>query len=326
MPNRFYTLMIVPEKTDQVKKIVVPAWLLRSSAIGFAFLTLLAIMMTVDYWYVMGQISENKQLKLDNRKLKQQVQIFKSKMNTIEGTIERVKTFTTRLKVITNVEDRGGLLHSLNAPIPDASINTGTTGTTAPPSPSESIVAVPSGTQPNNDEDEAMKIEYQQLESRFGELNKDALYVEQVLQDQYEQLADQKAFLAALPTRKPAVGYFTSGFGIRKAPIGGRVKMHEGLDIANRPGTVIRAPADGTVVYADGKAGYGQTLILDHGYGLETWYGHTRKIFVRKGAAVRRGDQIALLGNSGRSTGPHLHYEVRVHGTPVDPLTYILEN
>ena len=102
--------------------------------------------------------------------------------------------------------------------------------------------------------------------------------------------------------------------------------MHEGLDIANYPGTAIRAPADGTVVFAGAKAGYGQTLILDHGYRLETWYAHARKILVRTGQRVRRGDSIAQLGNSGRSTGPHLHYEVRINGTPVDPLSYILEN
>ncbi|MCM2279241.1 MAG: M23 family metallopeptidase [Oligoflexia bacterium] len=102
--------------------------------------------------------------------------------------------------------------------------------------------------------------------------------------------------------------------------------MHEGLDIANRPGTVIKAPADAVVAFANVKAGYGQTLILDHGYGLETWYAHTRKILVSKGQKVRRGESIAQLGNSGRSTGPHLHYEVRVNGYPVDPLSYILEN
>ena len=102
--------------------------------------------------------------------------------------------------------------------------------------------------------------------------------------------------------------------------------MHEGLDIANRPGTVIRAPADAVVSFAATKAGYGQTAILDHGYGVETWYGHTRKLLVAKGQKVRRGDAIAHLGTSGRSTGPHLHYEVRVHGYPVDPLSYILEN
>src|SRR5690606_28558046 len=109
----------------------------------------------------------------------------------------------------------------------------------------------------------------------FSRLNHEAFLVEQILQDQYELLADQKAFLAALPTKKPVVGYFTSGFGVRKSPYGGRVKMHEGLDIANHPGTPIRSPADGVVIFARTKAGYGRTVIVDHGYGLETWYGHT---------------------------------------------------
>jgi murein DD-endopeptidase MepM/ murein hydrolase activator NlpD len=76
---------------------------------------------------------------------------------------------------------------------------------------------------------------------------------------------------------------------------------------------------------ADIKAGYGLTIILDHGYGIETWYGHLRKSLVRKGMKVGKGTQLALMGSSGRSTGPHVHYEVRVNGTPVDPRTFILE-
>ncbi len=165
-----------------------------------------------------------------------------------------------------------------------------------------------------------------QSEEEIANLHQDSLYLEQVLQDQYELLVDKKAFLAALPTRKPAVGYYTSGFGIRSAPLGGRVKMHEGLDIANEIGTSVYAPAEGTVVYADVKPGYGKTIIIDHGYGLETWYAHTSKMNVRTGQKISRGQLIAQIGNTGRSTGPHLHYEVRFHGTPVDPLTYILEN
>ncbi len=366
MSNRFYTLMIVPEKTAQVRKIVLPAWMLRGAAVVVAFIALLATVMVFDYWYVMSQIGENKQLKLENRKLRQQVQIFKNKMITVENTMERVKTFATRLKVITNIEDHGNLLQTLNQQkLPDASSNIGAPApktaadiaTTSPDTAAESVPAfgpataaqsaaseaalaqaiTTSGTPPSGDntasasaplspEDAELKQDYEALNERFTELNRETLYVEQMLQDQYELLADQKAFLAALPTRKPAIGYFTSGFGIRKSPYGGRVKMHEGLDIANRPGTLIKAPADGVVAFAATKSGYGQTLILDHGYGLETWYGHTRKLMVSKGQHVRRGEQIALLGNSGRSTGPHVHYEVRVHGTPVDPLSYILEN
>jgi murein DD-endopeptidase MepM/ murein hydrolase activator NlpD len=363
--NRFYTVMVVPEKTDRVRKIIVPAWVLKGSAMALALVTLLGVVMVLDYWYVMSEIGENKNLKLENRKLRQQVQIFRNKMVTVESTMERVKTFATRLKVITNIEDRGGLLQSLNQQkIPDAGSNVGNSINASTAQPAAAPVS-PMGPQPNpagnplnpvaasaqipagsqgaanavnavngvasgvdgdNPDDLELRAEYDRLDDRFSELNRETLYVEQMLQDQYELLSDQKAFLAALPTRKPAVGYFTSGFGIRKAPIGGRVKMHEGLDIANRPGTPIKAPADGTVLFADSKSGYGQTVILDHGYGLETWYGHTRKILVKKGQVIRRGDSIALLGNTGRSTGPHVHYEVRVHGTPVDPLSYILEN
>jgi len=332
MANRFYTIMIVPEKTSRVRKFVVPSWLMRGTAIGFAFTSLVAIVMVFDYWYVMNQISENKALKLENRRLRQQVQVFKNKMATVESTMERVKTFATRLKVITdyNTEDRGALLQSLNSQkIPDASANRGimiAASATQPLAGSPELLTsaeVGDGTQ--SPEDAQLRKEYEALDSRFTEVNKDALFVEQMLQDQYELLADQKTFLAALPVRKPAIGYFTSGFGVRKSPVSDRIKMHEGLDIANRPGTPIRAPADGEVVFADTKAGYGQTLIIAHGYGLETWYGHTRKILVSRGTRVHRGQQVALIGNSGRSTGPHLHYEVRVHGIPVDPRTYLLE-
>jgi murein DD-endopeptidase MepM/ murein hydrolase activator NlpD len=328
--NRYFTLLVVPEKTEQVRRYVVPSWMLRGAAAALAFVSLLAVVMVADYWYVMSEIGENRDLKMENRRLRQQVQVFKNKMATIESTMERVKTFATRLKVITNIEDRGGLLQSLNRKLPDAATNIGAVAAGPSPAPAPDSGGAPQAqAQPGDsgDPEEAqLRRQYDDLDRRFTEMNEDSLYVEQMLADQYELLADQKAFLAALPTRKPAVGYFTSGFGVRSSPFGGRAKMHEGLDIANRPGTPIRAPADGTVIGAEGKSGYGQTVVLDHGYGLETWYGHTRKILVKKGQHVRRGDVIALLGNSGRSTGPHVHYEVRVHGTPVDPLSYILEN
>lgn len=101
--------------------------------------------------------------------------------------------------------------------------------------------------------------------------------------------------------------------------------MHEGLDIANHIGTQIYATANGVVSFAGRKPGYGKTVVIDHGYGLKTWYGHCHRLRVKTGQKVRRGQNIALVGNTGRSTGPHVHYEVRVHGIPVDPLSYILE-
>ena len=324
--NRFYTILIVPEKTSPVRRLIIPNWALKGTVVGIIFAFLIGSMMILDYWYVMSQIGENRQLKLENRRLRQQVQVFNNKMATIESTMERVRTFATRLKVITNIEDRGGLLQSTAPKLPDAAANI---SATAPPlndaakEPENPPNLAPPLTE---QEDALLHKEYTELDHRFSLMNQETLTVEQILQDQYELLADQKAFLAALPTRKPAIGYFTSGFGVRKSPYGGREKMHEGLDIANHPGTSIHSPADGVVTFSDVKPGYGQTLIIDHGYGLETWYAHTRKILVGKGQKIHRGEQIALLGNSGRSTGPHVHYEVRVHGTPVDPLSYILEN
>lgn len=319
MSNRFFTILVIPEKTSQVRRFVIPSWVVRSTIIGSFFLVILAGIMVFDYWYVMNQISENKALQAENRQLKQRVQIFENKMSTIEGTLDRIKTFATRLKVITNIEDRGSLLQSLNQKLPDATKNIGL-------AQADPVLTELNKIKDGDPEKAQLRREYEELDHKFSELNQDALLVEATLQDQYELLSDQKSFLAALPTRKPAVGYFTSGFGIRHSPFGGKAKMHEGLDIANHPGTPIQATADGVVTFADIKPGYGQTVIIDHGYGLETWYGHAKKVSVTRGQKVKRGDPIALLGNTGRSTGPHVHYEVRIHGTPVDPLSYILEN
>lgn len=317
--NRFYTIMIVPEKTTHVRKILVPAWMVRLGAVGIAVTLVLVGVMVANYGYVMSQVGENNELKTENRRLRQSVQVFKGKLGTLESAMERVKTFSTRLKVITGAEDHG--VAALSKPIPDAAANTGQPKTIPP-----EVVAIGAELDPRDPEREALVNQYQELDLKITTMTAESLALEQNLQDQYEHLVDQKAFLAALPTRKPAIGYYTSGFGTRRAPFGGKVKMHEGVDIANHPGTPIKATADGVVTFANAKAGYGQTVILDHGYGLQTWYAHTRKTLVKNGQKVRRGDTIALLGNTGRSTGPHCHYEVRVNGIPVDPLSYILEN
>jgi murein DD-endopeptidase MepM/ murein hydrolase activator NlpD len=278
-------------------------------------------MMMFNYWYVMSQIGENRELKLENRRLRQQVQVFQNKMTTVESTMERIKSFATRLRVIMRVEDH---TPSLQGKLPEANSNVSQIA----PTPPAQVTAVDLDTASNvlDPERIELKKEYTALENKIHTLTQDAFRTEELLQDEYEILYDKKAFLAALPTRQPASGYFTSGFGVRTSPYGDRIKMHEGLDIANRLGTVIRAPADGEVAFADSKAGYGMTLILNHGYGIETWYGHLRKFQVTKGTKVKRGDKIALLGNSGRSTGPHVHYEVRVRGYPVDPLSFIFED
>ena len=139
-----------------------------------------------------------------------------------------------------------------------------------------------------------------------------------------QQLEKKKNLLAATPSIRPVDGWITSRFGYRKSPFTGKRSFHSGLDIANRSGTKIIATADGRISYAARKMYIGKLVVIDHGYGKQTKYGHLKKILVKVGQKVKRGDVIALLGNTGQSTGPHLHYEVRIHGTPVNPTKYIL--
>ncbi|EIC21882.1 M23 family metallopeptidase [Thiorhodovibrio frisius] len=118
-------------------------------------------------------------------------------------------------------------------------------------------------------------------------------------------------------------GIVTSEFGDRRHPISGRRSMHTGIDISAKTGTPILAMADGLVIFAGRKHGYGNIVEIRHGNGLETWYAHNQENRVKEGDLVRRGEEIALLGSTGRSTGPHVHFEVRKNGTPVNPRAYL---
>jgi murein DD-endopeptidase MepM/ murein hydrolase activator NlpD len=132
------------------------------------------------------------------------------------------------------------------------------------------------------------------------------------------------ALQAALPRRWPAEGMLTSGYGFRRNPFGGRQwRHHSGIDIGGQRGYPVYAAADGTVTLADWDGGYGRAIRLDHGYGLSTLYGHMSRLLVRAGDRVQAGQKIGLMGSTGRSTGPHLHFEVHVDGHPADPFDYL---
>ena len=130
--------------------------------------------------------------------------------------------------------------------------------------------------------------------------------------------------LASTPAIRPTKGWKTSGFGYRVSPFTGLKEFHKGVDIATRKGTPIIASADGVVTFAGTKGMMGRVITIDHGHGMITRYGHLHKALKKRGDAVKRGEKIALVGSSGRSTGPHLHYEVLLNGLPVNPEKYIL--
>ncbi|MFQ6672367.1 MAG: peptidoglycan DD-metalloendopeptidase family protein [Candidatus Tectimicrobiota bacterium] len=137
---------------------------------------------------------------------------------------------------------------------------------------------------------------------------------------------DLKSHLAFTPSIWPVRGWVTSGFGPRLSPFTGKRVLHTGIDIATRTGALIVAPADGVVTGVATEFDYGKILTIDHGYGLTTRYGHGSKVLVQPGQRVRRGDPIARVGNTGRTTGPHLHYEVRLNGVPVNPKRYVVQD
>ena len=137
-------------------------------------------------------------------------------------------------------------------------------------------------------------------------------------------LENQKILLASTPSIRPTKGWLSSRFGYRSSPFTGKKEFHKGIDISTRKGSPIVASADGTVSFTGRDRGYGRIVVIKHGYGLKTKYAHLKKSLVKKGQYVKRGETIGLVGNSGRTTGSHLHYEVHLNRVPVNPLRYIL--
>jgi murein DD-endopeptidase MepM/ murein hydrolase activator NlpD len=145
--------------------------------------------------------------------------------------------------------------------------------------------------------------------------------------DRLEQVwGERLKVLASTPSLAPVSGFFSDGYGWRRDPIDGSREFHKGVDIVAPNGTPVRAAADGLVTAAGRMAGYGAMINLVHGYGMGTRYGHLSRVMVSPGQRVKRGDVIGLVGSTGRSTGPHLHYEVFRTGTQVDPRKYLGES
>ncbi|MDR0941791.1 MAG: M23 family metallopeptidase [Bacteroidales bacterium] len=154
------------------------------------------------------------------------------------------------------------------------------------------------------------------------------LYVQSLSFDTIMRLAKNKTeMLKCIPAIQPLRnGKFVSGFGFRMHPIYKTVRMHSGIDLTAPTGTKIYATGDGVVQNANFERGYGKQVVINHGYNFSTVYGHMDKILVHQGQKVKRGELIGLVGNTGTSTGSHLHYEVRRHNVPVNPINYYLND
>lgn len=158
-------------------------------------------------------------------------------------------------------------------------------------------------------------LEQLQTETRLEELQQEELLA---------ALRSNQGFFASTPSIWPTDGWVTSGFGYRRSPFTDRREFHKGLDIAGPAGTPIYATAKGQVIAAGRDGAYGLTVNIDHGSGIVTGYAHLHSIVVKEGQNISRGELVGYMGSTGRTTGPHLHYEVRLNGIPVDPMRYIL--
>jgi murein DD-endopeptidase MepM/ murein hydrolase activator NlpD len=163
----------------------------------------------------------------------------------------------------------------------------------------------------------------QEMHRELTQLQGAASKQETSLQTLIEYFEDRNSLYTATPTGWPVRGWVTSPFGKRVSPINGKTEYHDGIDIAAEVGTAVHAPADGVVIKAGYEAGYGNVVELSHGYGLKTVFGHNSRLNVKQGQHVKRGDIISYSGNTGSSTGPHVHYEVRVNNLPVNPIRYL---
>jgi murein DD-endopeptidase MepM/ murein hydrolase activator NlpD len=240
-------------------------------------------------------------LKEENAQLRSQILLVQEKVAHISATLDRVERFDAKLRTaVTQLQD------------PERNLAIGPVGS------AESETTIP-GPAP------AAQGNLQALPGRLSSLETEATRQEQSLRQLQEYFDDQRSLLASTPSIWPTRGWVTSDFGTRIDPYTAERSMHQGLDIATPHGQPVYSPSDGTVVFAGIEAGYGNVLVIDHGYGVKTRYAHLSEIAVHLGDRVRRGEKVAAVGNTGRSTGPHLHYEVRVNGIPENPRKFILE-
>lgn len=182
----------------------------------------------------------------------------------------------------------------------------------------------PTMLEPDEYINEPVKDMVRSMHQSLDILNEEIITGNQVKHKLFQYLEDQKVLLASTPSIWPTKGWLSSRFGYRISPFTQRKEMHKGLDISTRLNTPIIAPADGIVIRTGWNGSFGKMISIRHGNGYITKYAHLNKIIVKKGQTVKRGDKIGQVGQTGRSTGPHLHYEIHLKGVPVNPLRYIV--
>lgn len=285
MHEKFYTLLITPGAHGRVRKIqlpfyVVPA-ILGLSLVGVVMLAGLA----TSYARMLVKVSNYNTVRSEREALKEQFHTLESKVTRTNVKLSSLQTLAAEVAVTY------GFGNGRRQTIAPDLLN----------------LARQSGSATGADYDNTLSaMRTVSLDSVSGRLGATAFP---------GMIDDPKA----IPSIWPVQGRVTAGFGQRMDPFSGEQAFHPGVDIADSYGTDVVATGDGLVIEAEPDAGYGRSILIDHGDGITSRYAHLSRIFVVVGEQIKQGEIIGAIGMSGRTTGPHLHYEVRIHGTPVNP-------
>lgn len=295
------TILFLPDGSSRTRQFKIPkaafmafCILLLGLGVGLAYLI-------QDYWTIKKQMPRLAGMDEENKAKNVQLVSLAQRINRISENMAESKAFVNQLRVMVNLE-----------PSEDNPQFLGIGG-------SDSALLNPDAVREQGHRKLVRKM-HQSLDNLDAEISVQT----QDMSELSRYLKNQKSRLTCTPSIWPARGWISSRFGYRISPFTNKKEFHRGLDICTKMGSPIIASADGVVISAGKDYGYGNILTLSHNYGLKTRYAHLKKMLVKKGQSVKRGDKIGLVGVTGRTTGPHLHYEVHVNGVPVDPLRYIL--
>jgi murein DD-endopeptidase MepM/ murein hydrolase activator NlpD len=299
MANEKLTVMLISGSRDQMRQFRISRYLILGIVAAVAVLFINNVLLTVSFFNSKSDAHEMARLRAENESLV-------AKYEELKGEVSEVNDIYAEL-----VEKEIVIRNIFNLP----EINT---------EERELGIGGPSA-KSSEHFTEAVRLAHS-TEKDIDALLRLAAFEKEKYEEVYGTLAEKKSILDHTPSIRPCRGLMTRGFGMKDDPFTGYKRFHGGIDIGNKTGTPIYAAADGVVRYTGRMGDLGLLIDINHGYNYRTRYGHLSKIKVKRGQKVRRGDLIGLMGSTGYSTGPHLHYEVIKNGKPENPLGYILNN
>ena len=307
---RTYTVLIVPEHTSQVRRLKVPHSRILKVFLGVAgFVGVLAFML-VHYFFLLGHDVDIRALQDENIALRTRVGVARDEVARIDAQLQRIDQFAGKIRDMIEINDPERRLAI--GPLADD----GSHG-------ERDVLYAPGERIEYEDELIDSRLAMRLISAELAESQARALKSESNIRDLRDHIISSGSMLSSMPSLRPAKSrLLTSYFGTRVDPYTNQEVMHKGVDIAAASGASVVAPADGVVVFAGNRGNYGKTMVLDHGFGMQTHFAHLSGYMVAVGQAVVRGQEIAAVGNTGRTTGAHLHYEVRFEGVPQDPQHY----